>query len=47
MKIIETNGITYLEKFDLCSEWYWGDQLYKWYESANMFRIRAILRYKL
>lgn len=24
MKIIETNGITYLEKFDCCSEWYWG-----------------------
>lgn len=24
MKIIETNGITYLEKFDSCSEWYWG-----------------------
>lgn len=24
MKIIETNGITYLEKFDGCPEWYWG-----------------------
>ena len=24
MKIIETDGITYLEKFDSCSEWYWG-----------------------
>ena len=23
MKIIETNGITYLEEFDCCSEWYW------------------------
>lgn len=24
MKIIETNGITYLEKFDSSAEWYWG-----------------------
>lgn len=24
MKIIETNGITYLEKFDESTEWYWG-----------------------
>ena len=24
MKVIETNGITYLEKFDASSEWYWG-----------------------
>ena len=24
MKVIETNGITHLEKFDSCSEWYWG-----------------------
>ena len=26
MKIIETNGITYLEKFDSCTEWYWGTE---------------------
>ena len=24
MKVIETNGITHLEKFDTSSEWYWG-----------------------
>lgn len=24
MKVIETNGITYLEKFDTCTGWYWG-----------------------
>lgn len=24
MKVIETNGITFLEKFDSCMEWYWG-----------------------
>lgn len=24
MKIIKTNGITYLEKFNTCTEWYWG-----------------------
>ena len=24
MKFIETNGITYLEKFDTNAEWYWG-----------------------
>lgn len=24
MKIIETKGINYLEKFETCAEWYWG-----------------------
>ena len=24
MKVIETNGITYLENFNTCTEWYWG-----------------------
>ncbi len=24
MKVIKTNGITYLEKFDTSTEWYWG-----------------------
>ena len=24
MKVINTNGITYLEKFDASAEWYWG-----------------------
>ena len=24
MKIIKTNGITYLENFEGCSQWYWG-----------------------
>ena len=39
MKIIETNGITYLEKFDLCSEWYWGTNYTSGdlYEAEEMF----------
>ena len=24
MKVIETKGITYLERFDGCTDWYWG-----------------------
>ena len=38
MKIIETNGITYLEKFDCCSEWYWGTN----YTSGDLYEAEEI-----
>lgn len=38
MKIIETNGITYLEKFDCCSEWYWGTN----YTSCDLYEAEEI-----
>lgn len=38
MKIIETNGITYLEKFDCCSEWYWGTN----YTNGDLYEAEEI-----
>lgn len=38
MKIIETNGITYLEKFDGCSEWYWGTN----YTNGDLYEAEEI-----
>ena len=38
MKIIETGGITYLEKFDACSEWYWGTN----YISGDLYEAEEI-----
>lgn len=38
MKIVETNGITYLEKFDSCSEWYWGTN----YTSGDLYEAEEI-----
>lgn len=38
MKIIETNGITYLEKFYCCSEWYWGTN----YTSGDLYEAEEI-----
>ena len=39
MKIIEIGGITYLEKFDSCTEWYWGTNYISGdlYEAEEMF----------
>ncbi len=39
MKSIETNGITYLESFDSCPEWYWGSNYASGdlYEAEEMF----------
>lgn len=39
MKIIETGEITYLEKFDSCTEWYWGTNYISGdlYEAEEMF----------
>ena len=38
MNIIETNGITYLEEFDCCSEWYWGTN----YTSGDLYEAEEI-----
>lgn len=38
MKIIETNGITYLEKFDCCTEWYWGTN----YTNGDLYEAEEI-----
>ena len=38
MKIIETNGITYLEKFDSCNEWYWGTD----YASGDLYEAEEV-----
>ena len=38
MKVIETNGITYLEKFDSCLEWYWGTN----YTSGDLYDAEEI-----
>lgn len=38
MRVIETNGITYLEKFDSCSEWYWGTN----YTSGDLYEAEEI-----
>lgn len=38
MKVIETNGITYLEKFDSCLEWYWGTN----YTSGDLYEAEEI-----
>ena len=38
MKIIETNGITYLEKFACCSEWYWGTN----YTNGDLYEAEEI-----
>ena len=38
MKIIETYGITYLEKFDCCSEWYWGTN----YTNGDLYEAEEI-----
>lgn len=38
MKIIETNGITYLEKFDCSSEWYWGTN----YTNGDLYEAEEI-----
>ena len=38
MKIIETYGITYLEKFNCCSEWYWGTN----YTNGDLYEAEEI-----
>ena len=38
MKIIETDGITYLEKLDSCLEWYWGTN----YASGDLYEAEEI-----
>ena len=38
MKTIETNGVTYLETFDSCSEWYWGSN----YTSGDLYEAEEI-----
>ena len=38
MKIIETNGITFLEQFDSSSEWYWGTN----YSSGDLYEAEEI-----
>lgn len=38
MKIIETNGITYLEKFACCYEWYWGTN----YTNGDLYEAEEI-----
>ena len=38
MKVIETNGFTYLEKFDSCLEWYWGTN----YTSGDLYEAEEI-----
>ena len=38
MNIIETNGITYLEEFDCCSEWYWGTN----YISGDLYEAEEV-----
>lgn len=38
MNIIETNGITYLEEFNCCSEWYWGTN----YTSGDLYEAEEV-----
>lgn len=40
MKVIETNGITYIEKFDTCEEWYWGTD----YVSGDLYEAEEVFR---
>ena len=38
MKVIETKGITYLEKFDETAEWYWGSN----YTGGDLYEAEEI-----
>lgn len=40
MKIIETRGIAYLERFDICTEWYWGTD----YSCGDLYEAEEVFR---